>query len=164
MATFHQALPRIADGRFDYTSRSDEQRDSTRAEGYCAGWRDFTPEEEERLTKLHGEHFLKLLKQDQEKKVAFKSKYHTDGHATAEEAEACWREYEIDNYFEVTTEEDSKKACVDCGDWTHGRIGLRGPHSFGEQYPACEKHQSRNVLKKALDAARDRRRAERHAT
>src|SRR5512134_1548152 len=88
MTTYRQALQRESDKRWDFTSSTG----STKAHpiGYCAGWRDVpSPEVAADLDARLGAGFAERLAAEIEEKRQHQGKYHTDGHATAAEADAC---------------------------------------------------------------------------
>lgn len=163
---YAQARQRQTDGRWDWSVRND---DLTWPAGYCAGWKDWTPE---------GAHVIGVrveqLRADQESKSGlFRAKYHTDGHTTKEEAERCWWEYEIDQELRemerassgsheerwrcqarwVDREEWQQERVVavleryvpygdrSCDQWTTKALGVG---YFGETY-LCDAHRHRDV-------------------
>lgn len=68
--------------------------------GYCAGWPHYTQKDYERSPGL---------KEEMEKKAKFKKKYHKHGHDSREEAEACYKEYLIDNEMQVHKDSSTQR-------------------------------------------------------
>lgn len=132
MARIHQALQRKTDGRWDYTVSSDEEGWAHPA-GYCGGWKEWTEEDEKRTA-------IPWLRAEQEKHRLFKDKYHTDGHATPEEARRCHREYELDQDLEAYEEEGAQRQCEVCSAWTTRRMQLGQFHRF----TLCDAHATRD--------------------
>ena len=50
--------------------------------------------------------------------------YHSDGHTTAEEAEACFRKYEAETQLRAHDAPNEQKRCVICDAWTTGRVSV----------------------------------------
>jgi hypothetical protein len=145
MARIHSPQQRVSDSRWDYTISSDEER-WVHPTGYCAGWR--SPEEsEETLKKYFGNDYT-IPAEERERTLRHKDKFHSDGHATAEEAVECHRQYELD--FETRSHhyENVQHKCQECGDWTHTEM------SVGQffRWWLCVKHQGRDILEKLLKA------------
>ncbi len=150
MARIHSARQRDYDKRWDFAVSSDEEG-WAHPDGYCAGWR--SPEETDALAAEKG--WPLLSKEGAEAIRLNRDKFHSDGHATAEEAEACHREYVLD--FELTRyeEKDVHRKCDSCGTFTPGRVAL----GQFERFNLCPSHQSREDVKRVGDEARERRRA-----
>lgn len=149
MTTFLQALPRESDKRWDYTSSTGSS--SAHPIGYCAGWKEPpTGEEAKRLEAQFGPGFVERLSKEIEAKRQFKGSYHTDGHATPAEAEACYRNYELDQELEFKTlplkEADTLHRCMapDCGEFTAG-VAILGKYT---RFHLCDKHRNRSTIEK----------------
>lgn len=144
MTQFFQPRERKNDGRFDYTvcTGSTEPHPI----GYCRGWREETRES---LTERFGANLAEAIAQEQEELRPFKDKFHTDGHATSEEAEACYREFQLDTLLTFRDEPNTQKKCAACGDWTTGYGELRG--DLVHRAPLCVAHQTRADMKAALE-------------
>jgi len=136
MARIHQPLQKQSNGRWDYTVSSDEEG-WAHATGYCTGWRD--PDETDAYFAKQGMGEVKVRPEVREKLHRFREKFHSDGHATAAEAEACYREYELDFELRFSEDKDVLKRCGVCEEFTTGRASLG---QFGH-YAACPKHQTR---------------------
>jgi hypothetical protein len=89
-----KAAQRESGGRWDYTV---EVNGKAEPAGYCAGWREVTAADEARAPGLL---------RDQEKFLRpHQAKFHKDGHATLEEACACFRGYLLDTTRRATSKE-----------------------------------------------------------
>ena len=84
---YDQARQR-AEGRWDWTTMNDGV---VRPKGYCAGWRYEEP------LPPYLEHLQKLREADRLRDEPLREKFHTDGHASAEEAVRCYYEYCLDH-------------------------------------------------------------------
>jgi hypothetical protein len=113
--------------------------------GYCAGWKDWTQEDADRINMP-----LERLKKLEEESLPFKHKYHSDGHATSAEACNCWRDYQFDQERRTYASEETQRKCAECGEWTNGVvvIGRELPYTFF----LCPKHQDEATTKKVWEA------------
>jgi hypothetical protein len=109
------------DGRWDYTCQNGA---GVFPIGYCAG-PDFA---------------------QYDKTGEYAAKYHDDGHATAEEADACHRAHELEQQVSRRESADTQKKCLVCEAWTTKRV-LVG-QGFAREYALCEEHQDRASLEK----------------
>src|SRR5438045_2364290 len=94
------------DGRWDYTCTNGA---GTFPIGYCSAYRELTPD---------GGLFPKeMCDRENARILPFKDKYHGDGHATSEEAMACYRVHELDQHlvFDANESGDTKHKCGICG-------------------------------------------------
>lgn len=140
MARIYQVRQRQGNHRFDMTVSSDEEG-WAHPIGYCAGWKGDPDEAEKaRLEKLFGEGFAERLQAELEGKRQFKDKYHNEGHATAEEAYACYRQYELDNELRFWESKAEQKKCQVCEEWTTHRAELG---HFHREFVLCLKHATR---------------------
>lgn len=97
-----------ADGKFDFAAENDGH---VRPVGYCAGYHPIPPDapwlppgEAERYNA---------------DEAPLAGKYHTDGHATAAEAAACYREYLLDHKLRLMQEHPGhQEKCLVCEAWT----------------------------------------------
>lgn len=148
MTTYHQALKRARDGRFDFTSSTGSS--APHPIGYCAGWKEpATGEEAERLTKQFGPDFVEHLNADIEAKREHQAKYHTDGHATEDEAHNCYRRYLLDQELELRDPPESpgslhKCQAPGCGAYTAGEARLG--HGYPRRFYLCDAHRSRETV------------------
>lgn len=123
MARIYQPLQRRSDGRWNMTVGSDDEG-WTHAVGFCSGtfdtiWPPHNPALPERVAPWGG---VEAYDADREKHRVHAALYHDDGHATAEEAEACY-----DHYCRVLRrrdfqERDVQRKCAICGAWTVHRV------------------------------------------
>lgn len=124
-------------GRWDYTRRNDHR---IWPKGYCAGWRDLSPE----VYGL-GEDSV-AFKRDQERMEKFRAKYHNDGHATKEEACACYREYLLDQELRLDKQMSGQKRICQvegCNEWTQGMAEVGH-----EPFILCDQHRTREEVEK----------------
>jgi hypothetical protein len=134
MAEIYQPLQRQSGGRWDYTVSSDENR-STYLTGYCCGDFDTVWPIEPTTGLLDPEQWASARAEA----LPFASKYHGDGHATAEEASACFLEYQLDRVLTFTNDDDEQRKCQVCGAWTTGRATV----GLSRRYSLCDQHRSR---------------------
>lgn len=126
-------------GTFHFTSMNDGRIWPV---GYCAGWKEET--REELIASGLDEHLADMLLRDREKARKFQEKYHTHGHATREEAAACYREFLLDQQVRYGESTDTQHRCEvkDCGTWTQGFAQVGAAHAFY----LCASHRTREVL------------------
>jgi hypothetical protein len=154
MTTYHQALKRQSDGRYDFTSSTGSS--AAYPLGYCAGWKEPpTGEEAKRLERQFGKGFVERLSAEIEAKRPHQAKYHTDGHATAAEADECYQRYELDQELEfygpkLEPETMHKCRAPACGEFTAGLATL-GRH---RRLWLCEKHRNRETVELVLESVR----------
>lgn len=86
---YEQARQRQDDGRWDWTSMRDGK---IWPGGYCVGWP--TNEDIQMMSVYPGQY-------PTEEMLRTREKYHTDGHATKEEAERCYYDFEVDRLHQV---------------------------------------------------------------
>lgn len=91
---YDEARQRERDGRWDWTTAN--RRLGTFPDGYCAGWYTWTQADADRLAMP----LDRLLEEQEKDHGAYRAKFHTDGHATKEEAERCYYEYSADHLYE----------------------------------------------------------------
>ncbi len=133
---------------------SSDEEGWAHAQGYCAGWRGDPDEaEKQRLTNLFGTDFVERLKKEWDVYLPFKDKFHTDGHATSEEASACWDQYELDTQVRRYKSDQHQNRCEVCKEWTPNITEL------GEfkRYHLCDTHDTKEALQKVRDEERARR-------
>jgi len=141
---YYQARQRSETKRWDFTCMNDEKAWPV---GYCAGfreWKDvefYTPEQN------------KVRREEWEKKfLPLKDKFHCDGHETAEEAAACYRQYLLDTRLSFMPHKESAegyyKRCAKCGTLTNGAVEV----GHGEIIPICDEHQTREVMEEIYPA------------
>lgn len=154
MTTYIQALQRESDRRWDKTSGTGSTK--PHAIGYCAGWKEpATGEEAVRLERQFGPGFVERMNADIEARREHQAKYHTDGHATAAEADECYQRYELDqelNFYAPRTEPDSLHKCraPGCSEFTAGLATL-GQH---RNMWLCDKHRNREAVELILESVR----------
>jgi hypothetical protein len=153
MARIYQPKQRHRDKRWDMTASSDEEG-WTHPIGYCAGWHEWTEERAKRIG-FSLEHCLR----DQEPRLPHKAKFHEDGHATSEEASACWDGYVLDTELSFREEPEQKRKCQVCGEWTQ-TVAVLG-HEFHHEFYLCTEHATREHVEARRNFERDDRRARR---
>ena len=120
------ARQRESDKRWDYTCRRDGIAWPI---GYCAGWREPQP----------GLMTPGQIKDWLEKAMPHMHKFHTDGHASAEEANECYKQYLLD--FDLRLDGDHQNVqhkCKVCGVWTskYASVG-------SSAWSLCDEHRTR---------------------
>lgn len=142
---YEQARERQADHRWDWTNMRDG---SVWAVGYCGGWNDWTPEQAARVGMP-----MAALQADLEKKDGpFREKFHTDGHATKEEAERCFYEYCLDRVREAEIASAQYRCRFplesgQCGAWTSKALESPGYSGCFEPTFLCDDHRTREGLR-----------------
>jgi hypothetical protein len=145
----HRPLQRQTDHRWDYTISSDEEG-WTHADGYCAGWREWTLEDARKVSV--SEFGVRELLERQEERRKFQHKYHRDGHSSADQAALCYRAYELDQKLEFFNfEQDTQRKCEVCTVWTMGYARLGDYRTF----PLCPEHQSRANVERLVSLDED---------
>jgi hypothetical protein len=145
MTTYYQALQRKSDQRYDYTSSTGSTQ--PHPIGYCAGWKEMS----DYGTAAWDKNLKESLERDIEEKRPFKDKFHSDGHATAAEAEACYRQYELDHQLrlhEAPAEPDQLHRCKadGCKEFTAG-VAFLGNH---RHFYLCDAHRNRETVEKLI--------------
>ena len=121
---------RMKDGKtsgvWDYTNLNN---DVIYPIGYCQGW-------EETLHPTLIEFFGKeqVAEYDKQRRRFF-TKYHKDGHKTAEEARNCYRQWLLDNDI-TTTKYEPAKPCHQCEKPTENVVVI----GSWPRYSLCEEH------------------------
>lgn len=140
MARIYMPRQRKSDMRYDYTVSSDEEGWAYPT-GYCGGWRD--PEEYNKKYGAMGGFSASEI----EKTRAHRQNFHEDGHATAEEAEECYLNYQLDFDVRWSEVEPSRKCAVaECAELATWVARMEPFHRFF----FCPAHQTRDDLKKAI--------------
>lgn len=125
---YYAARQRGGNGRFDYTRMNDGVVVPV---GYCLPYRPFeynqpwiVPQVAEQLNK-------------QEAQFVFK--YHDDGHATAEEACACYLDYLLDHSLSLMLQGTDRRRCAVCGEPTllTARLDM-------SSWSLCQQHNTRD--------------------
>lgn len=137
---YYGARQREKDGRWDYTCKND---DRIWPVGYCHEYRPWTPD---KVFWLPEDSRAEQAARYEAEQAPFQAKYHGDGHATREEAERCYWEYELDN-AKATAVEGAQYPCAVCRAWTQ-----RG-YSTGQGHMTttllCDAHRNRAGLEQA---------------
>ena len=144
MVRIYQPRQRESDKRWDMTVSSDEEG-WCHAIGYC-GEKPVDPSTQTHLP-VHEVNSQGWYR-DRE---PFLDKYHRDGHATAQEADACWKEYQLDVELSFHDVVDEARMCALCTRWTQ-RVAVIG-HEFSERIWLCEGHANRAGVEFALREA-----------
>lgn len=109
--------------------------------GYCAGYREFTEKDS----------FLpeQIRTTENEKMLANKEKYHTEGHDTEEEARLCYKQYLLDNRLRLNPEQTNPSQlnkCRVCGEFCSGYATI----GECEMYFLCKEHCNRDEVDKLM--------------
>lgn len=157
---YYQARQREVDGRFDYTCRNNSD---TWPLGYCRPYRPFKVADFFQ-SGPHGEAGRLEIERLNARYARFQHKYHTDGHATAEEAELCFRGFELDNHlsFGRMTVAEAKDRRLqlyycqapyanaaktkDCNELTASSAWISGGGT--RHWNLCEEHLNRETVEK----------------
>jgi hypothetical protein len=150
MARIYQALQRHVDGRWVMTVSSDEEH-WLHAVGYCSGPFDLVWPPYSGDSNTFGFLGKDDYERHREKEMVFRNRYHTAGHETAEEAEACYLEYAIDHRRSFIA--TSGHRCAFCMQWTdhHVEIGETRLISI------CPEHETPENIRVALRQQEKRR-------
>ncbi len=121
----HYKARQRKDGRWDYTCANDGKAWPV---GYCHEYRE--PDPEDWIWKMHPD--------DAQRVRDNKDKYHGCGHATEEEAQACYKKYLLENELSLNRKSSNAQyKCKVCGEWTQLFAEVDW-HIFN----LCEKHQN----------------------
>lgn len=134
MARIYQPRQRESDKKWDMTVSSDDEG-WCHAVGYCREWpyRGVDPKMAEISPQFEIDY-----EREMKEALPHRDKYHTHGHETAAEASKCWREYQLDNELRFYEDDDEKKRCEVCQEWTGGRADVGWEHHI-----LCKEHQTR---------------------
>jgi hypothetical protein len=142
MARIYQPRRRQSDKRWDYTISSDEEGWAYAA-GYCHEYRPLSYSDCGVLAGGVDKYNAKM--------EPFKDKFHAGGHATSEEAQECYRQYQLDHeleFFNKPQEEaDRLNRCVVCREFTAGLATLG---NF-QHWPLCATHQTREAVAELME-------------
>jgi len=134
---------RSTDGRWDYTRTHDKK---TIPVGYCGGWTwdvDIAHWEKEQPTW----HMLEEFRKVRDEQMPLKDRFHTDGHATEEEAQGCYKKYLLDTCLRLDAGEYTRpNECLVCGEWTQKYASVGGLRNFD----LCDTHRTRENVEKIL--------------
>ena len=137
-----QARQREVEGRWDYTCMNDGRIWPV---GYCAGWRDWTDAQREQF----GAAFVERAEAES---APFRDKYHRDGHATRDEAYACYTTYMLDQRtrLDQIREDDAHPRCAaeGCVRLSSATVSIGGWPRFS----VCSAHQTRETLESLYHA------------
>lgn len=138
---YYQPRQRESDGRWDYTRRND---DHIHAVGYCAGWREWK-DMQFLVDPAYNEH---LRRQHEAQTLPHKDKYHSDGHATPDEASECYKSYLMDQRLRLNlTDANSMQKCQVCGKFTQLFAELDC-----KAWRLCETHNHRQAVEAIFEA------------
>jgi len=145
MAQIYSPKQRQSTKRWDYTVSSDDEG-WCHPTGYCSGWKDYTEDELDALEKSGNDGMREWYGE----MLPFKEHYHSTGHASAEEACACYRAYELDLDLRLDVKaRDEQRKCAACGVWTQGMASLG---SF-RRWPLCDEHRTRGQVEALLQVS-----------
>lgn len=131
-----RVLQREKDKRFDFTCQWDRQIFPV---GYCREWRDW----DEATRTLQPEAYKKY--------VADKHKYHSNGHATKQEAADCYRSYLLDTHCSLNRKnENVQYKCQICGEYTELFASIED-----QTFILCKEHNTMFELEKLFTLDED---------
>lgn len=150
MTAYFQVLQRESDKRWDYTRSTGSTK--PHPIGYCGGW------VYDRLLAGMNEKdpHREMLVREMQEREPFKAKYHSDGHATAEEAEHCHDTYLLDTALVFRRSETEQHRCVVCNAWAQNLADIRG-ENVGPHHWLCDEHASRDAYEPAFRKRYERR-------
>lgn len=67
------------------------------------------------------------------------------GHHSPEDAAEHYRQWVIDQGFDVSTSDSQRHKCAECGEWTWDQLHLKGS---GNVLFLCENHRDREIIDK----------------
>ena len=139
----YTARQRISDNRWDFTISN--SRTGGGPVGYCAG-----PPElgAEKLSKLLGAEVVKKMIEDL---APYKDNFHTDGHATAEEAANCYKRYLLDTKLRIFDSSTQQNKCQVCKEWT-SRYAQVGMYFLA---PVCHAHANKEHISMLMSSSLD---------
>lgn len=121
---YYAARQRESDQRWDYTL---ENNGRIRPVGYCAPWKEWNQVDQALSPEAWQRYLINRLK------------YHDQGHATAEKAQACYKRYLLDNSLTLMHKlATAQHQCAECGEWTSFYADINGQTIF-----LCELHNNR---------------------
>lgn len=112
---------------WDYTCTVD--RGDVIVTGYCAGWVEW---DEVRVLEDYGLAYLQQAKDEYRARQRFREKYHSDGHVGQESAEACFRDFLLDQHL-VFSKKPRDRELHRCEVHGCGKI----TQWWGSMSPAC---------------------------
>jgi hypothetical protein len=127
---------RQEDMRWDYTCAN--RRTGTYGVGYCRAWKPFEP-----ASYMTAE----MCENENKKFEPFLSKFHTTGHATQDEACACYKDYLLDHEMWLGTMSGQQRQCQVCQTWTQTFVEVGTAHLF----VLCEQHSGRDEVVKLFE-------------
>lgn len=124
------------DGRWDYTIT--DKYGKTRPTGYCMPYEFIDPDT----------HDYPWMSEEQKSKIrATSEKHHSNGHATKEEAENCYKNYLFDEGVRISVMTNQKLRCEICKQFTDGIVHIGNGYEF---HILCDNHQDRESIKSLL--------------
>lgn len=133
-----QARQRKSDEKWDFTTMRDGHISPV---GYCGGLPNWDG--------VKGIMPDAVIEEGKKEQAPFLDRYHTHGHATAEEAQECYRRYLLDQRLRMGLKlSDQQQKCVECSAWTQGLAMIDG----STHLVLCEQHQAREVVERHFGA------------
>ena len=112
-------------------------RDEIRPVGYCGAWHDWDETTRTMSPAAYQRH------------VEDKPLHHAEGHATPEEAAACYRRYLLDHRLQLNHKESgAQRKCQVCGEWTQLFVMVDGHWTWH----LCETHHNRETVETLLES------------
>lgn len=136
---YYASRQRLSDKRYDFTCKNDNR---VWPVGYCAGPRVYTAAD---FNFMSEEAAAREAEKLNAKYGPLRERFHTDGHATEAEAQACYRSYLLDTRLEFANpalpEVSTQVGCAHCGAWATGGATLDQ-----SSWPLCGEHQTRAIV------------------
>lgn len=137
---YYAARKRQSNGLWDFTCMNDG---SVWPVGYCKAFREMAVEDASGFASK--DDAARVVAEHNRKFSPLQANYHAGGHATQEEARACYRKYLLDTRarFSDKPNEEEQRRCAICKAWT------QHSGSVDDQiWPLCQEHQTRDSLEK----------------
>lgn len=135
------AAQRDSDGRWQWVMNN-----RNNPVGYCRGWTEWTQEMADRIHWPLDD----ILRRQQEEDVPFRHKFHTDGHATKEEAERCYYDFCLDHVREGTMLDEQRRCQFPgCEAWTQKYLDNPQLGMVFHFVCLCDEHRNREGLEAA---------------
>jgi hypothetical protein len=123
------------DGKWDYTCMNDGHIWPI---GYCESYKQYSVDE-------WWSRMITEEKRADHDRTA--DKHHVDGHASASEAEACYRQYLLDHCVRLKGVWEQQSKCEVCGEWTQLYASVNNTSYFD----LCEEHNTLEQVEKLFE-------------
>jgi len=113
------------------------------AQGYCVAYRAAALDTEIRFKDSAKQaELVAAVAAENAKFAPLVANFHTDGHATAKEAQDCYQKYIFDTQLSLDNEDTEHEAnCLGCNTWTTKFASVDGFN-----FPLCDGHRTRHFV------------------